>query len=84
MWPYRHLQSRCVAERARIDVAMHARIDGEGRVRGFGIAGVPCRGGRRKERGKNERRAQKFELVMLSSCYWRATHARMSIDMTDS
>ena len=58
---------------------MHARIDGEGGVRGFCIAGVPCQGGRRKERGKNERRAQKFEaghaiLLLLARNDARAVH----------
>ena len=71
MRPYRHMQSRRVAprflrdHRTRVSGAI-VRIDGEGRVRSFGRGGLrdrlPCRGGRRKERGKNERRrAQKFE-----------------------
>jgi hypothetical protein len=85
MRPHRHMQSRRVAEwclrghRSRKSAAI-VRIDGEGRVLGCGRGGLrdrlPCRGGRRKERGKNERRAQKLKLVMLSSCHWRATHAR--------
>jgi hypothetical protein len=70
MRPYRHMQSRRVAERClrghrtRKSAAI-VRIDGEGRVPGFSRGGLrdrlPRRGGRREERGKNERRAQKFE-----------------------
>src|SRR6266436_3693488 len=73
MPPYRHMQSRRVAERCLRGhrtrkseaIVRIVRIDGEGRVLGCGCGGLrdrlPCRGGRRKERGKNERRAQKFE-----------------------
>jgi superfamily II DNA helicase RecQ len=78
MRPYRHMQSRCAAERCprghrtRKSEAI-VRITGEGRVLGCGrgwLRGrVPCQGGRRKERGKNERRAQKSEAGMLSSCH---------------
>ena len=70
MRPYRDMQPRRVAERClrghrtRKSAAI-VGSDGEGRVLGCGRGGlrdrVPCRGRRRKERGKNERRAQRLE-----------------------
>ena len=59
------------------------RIDGEGRVRSFGGGGLrgrrPCRGGCRKERGKNQRRTQNFSaghaiLLILARNHARTVH----------